>query len=64
MSENRNCPLCLTIGLGGTVETTGTGTEIKTGFCIKKMPYEKTVWYSRALNCEASSPIQLKFELH
>ena len=46
---------------GGTVETR---TETKTGFCITKTPYEEIFWHSMALNCEASSPIQLKFELH
>ena len=47
---------------GGTVETTGT--ETKTNFCITKTPYEEIFWHSMALNCEASSPIQLKFGLH
>ena len=47
---------------GGTVETIGA--ETKTGFCITKTPYEDFFWHSRALNREASSPIQLKFELH
>ena len=46
------------------VETTGTGTETKIGFCITKTPYEDIFWHSMALNCEASSPIQLKFKLH
>ena len=32
--------------------------------CITKMPYEEIFWHPRALNCEASSPIQLKFEFH
>ena len=33
---------------GGTVETTGTGTEIKTNFCITKTPYKEffgTQWH-------------------
>ena len=47
---------------GGTVATTGT--ETKTGFCITKTPYEEMFCHPRALNCEASSPVQLKFELH
>ena len=50
--------------LQATSETTGTGTETKTGFCITKTPYEENVWHSMALNCEASCLIQLKFELH
>ena len=47
---------------GGTVETTGT--KIKTGFCITKMPYKEFFWHSMALNCEVSSLMQLKFELY
>ena len=46
---------------GETVETTGT--ETKPGFCITETPYEEIFWHPRALNCEASSLIQLKFEL-
>ena len=42
---------------GGIVETTA-------GFCITKTPYEEFYWHSMALNCEANSPIQLKFERH
>ena len=29
-----------------------------------KRPSQEIFWNSRVLNCEASSPIQLKFELH
>ena len=39
---------------GGTVETTGNGNEIKTGFCIIKMPYKEIFWHSMALKCEAT----------
>ena len=28
------------------------------------MPYKEIFWHSVVLKCEASSPIQLKFELH
>ena len=48
----------------GTVETTGTGTETKTGFCTTKTLYGEIFWHSMTLNCEASSPIQRKLELH
>ena len=46
---------------GGTVETTGT--ETKTGFCKTGTPYEGIVSHLMGVNWEASSPIQLKFEL-
>ena len=54
----------LQVTFGGTVETTGTGTKTKTDFCITKTSYEEFFWHSMALNCKASSPIQLKVELH
>ena len=60
VSARYKCNSKLQAALGGTVETTGT----ETSFCITKMPYEETFWHSRALNCEAISLIQLKFELH
>ena len=56
--------LKLQANFGGTVETTGTGTKTKTGFCITKTLNMEIFWHSVALIYEASSPIQLKFELH
>ena len=48
----------------GTVETTGTETKKRFLHNKNTLSYEEMFWHPRALNCKASSQIQLKFELH